>query len=103
MIEDYQTVTIELVRGPSRDRWHEPVAGTGGARETLPATYASRRRLVRTQTGEEIMASGVFGLAPGVVIGPEDRIIYQGREHRPVDIVRPRSLDGEESTRVFVV
>ena len=101
MIEDYQTLTVTIVRAPSKDQWGEPEAA--GARERVAAHYRSSRRLIRTPAGEEIMASGIVVLAPGVAIGPEDRILHDGKELRPVQVDRARSLDGEESTRVFVV
>jgi hypothetical protein len=101
MIEDYQTVPVTIIYGPGRDQWGEPT-GAGG-RVKVMATYKSSSRLVKTQTGEEVTAAGVFGLAPGIAISEADRILHAGRECRPVLINRPRSLDGEESTRVFVV
>lgn len=101
MIEDYQTVDVVIVRAPAKDRWGEPTSGSG-ARVAARATYSSSRRIIRTPLGEEIQASGVFAFGPGFVIGTDDRILYGGRELRPIQVNRPQTLDGEISTRVFV-
>jgi len=101
MIDDYLTVFATIVRAPSRDQWAEPTSA--GNRERVRGYYRSSRRLIRASTGEEITATGVFVLPPGTAVGPEDRIELDGKELRPVQVDRPRSLDGEESVRVFVV
>lgn len=101
MIEDYQTITITIEREAPKDQWREP---TGvGRRQQASATYASSSRRITTQAGEQVIAAGVFGLGPDVAISYNDRILFEGKAYRPVEIHKPRSLDGVVSTRVFVV
>jgi hypothetical protein len=101
VIEDYQAVTVTIKPEAPKDEWQEPT-GAGGQRR-VSATYASSSRRITTQAGEQVVAAGVFGFQPGEAIGYNDRIVFEDREYRPIEIHRPRTLDGVVSTRVFVV
>jgi hypothetical protein len=100
MIEDYLTVPVHIKRARSADQWGEPTAAA--PLERIMAHVAPSSRRITTEAGEQVVASEVFALPPGTVVTYHDRLVVNGVERRPLLIRRPRSLDGEESVRVFV-
>lgn len=103
MIDDYLTLDhgeILIERTPAPDEWGH--VEEAPARVKINGHYRSIRRLFTTEAGEQVGANGVFTFPPGTVLTFADRIIFNGQTHRPVRIERPRSLDGEASTRVWV-
>ena len=111
-IRPYCIHQIILVRGPEgvygtgTDQYGEPLS-TGATPETLTlnARVEWDNQRVRNEAGEEVDCSGMVFIPPTyldgsgaevtLVIGPRDRIIFEGREHAVVMRLRAEGWVGD--------
>ena len=83
MLNVYLIDTITLKTLASRDAYNEPTFTTS----SILGKIDRKTRLVRSPTGEEVVAAALVYLPKTLTIDHGDTLTFDGREHSIIDIV----------------
>ncbi|TCS78780.1 hypothetical protein [Tepidibacillus fermentans] len=89
MIKDYLNQTATLKTTTGYNEYGEPVSST----KTIFCRFEMKRKLVRDKQGNQVVSEATMYCIDS--IGPDDRVVYNGKEYVVITVSEIVDLDGK--------